>query len=188
MPLLEDTRTLPQTMSEDDELRLLRALLRASDYGVLLSDADRRDRIGNKRFCELFGMDSLDTLLSQPDYVRRQLVARLKDPDGFVRTLDAIYADPRRVVEDEVELTAPRPRLLRRYTAPVLGDDGAVIGRLWTFLDITRARGMEDKIRAQAAQLERTIPAARHGTQERDRAAGQGREHAVADPAAAFRD
>ena len=140
-------------MTEGDELHLLRALLRASDYGVLLSDAARRDLIGNKRFCELFGMDSLDTLLSQPDYVRRQLVPRLKDPDGFVRTLDDIYADPKRVVEDEVELTAPRPRLLRRYTAPVLADNGTVIGRLWTFLDITRARGMEDKVRTQAAQL-----------------------------------
>jgi len=152
--MMEETPTiLPPAMPEGDELRLLRALLRASDYGVLLSDSARRDRVGNKRFCELFGMDSLDTLLSQPDYVRRQLVSRLKDPDGFVRTLDDIYADPKRVVEDEVELTAPRPRLLRRYTAPVLDDGGAVIGRLWTFLDITRARGMEDKIRAQAAQL-----------------------------------
>lgn len=139
--------------TENDELRLLRALLRASDYGVLLSDSTRRDRIGNKRFCDLFGMDSLDTLLSQPDYVRRQLVSRLKDPEGFVRTLDEIYADPKRIVEDEVELTAPRPRLLRRYSAPVLADDGVVIGRLWTFLDITRTRHMEDKVRAQAAQL-----------------------------------
>jgi len=142
-----------QEMSENDELHLLRALLRASDYGVLLSDSARRDRIGNRRFCEMFGLDSVDTLAAQPDYVRRQLVSRLKDPEGFVRTLDAIYADPKRVVEDEVELLVPRPRLLRRYTAPVLGDDGAVIGRLWTFLDITRARGMEDRVRAQAAQL-----------------------------------
>ena len=140
-------------MTETDELFLLRALLRASDYGVLLSDSSRRDRIGNKRFCELFGLDSLDTLLTQPDYVRRHLTARLKDPDGFVRTLDAVYADPKRVLEDEVELTAPKPRLLRRYTTPVLGEDGTVLGRLWTFLDITRTRGMENKVRAQAAQL-----------------------------------
>ena len=140
-------------MTENDELYWLRALLRASDYGVLLSDTARRDRIGNPRFCELFGMDSMDTLLSQPDYVRRQLVSRLKDPEGFVRTLDAIYADPARTVEDEVELTLPRPRLLRRYSAPVIGEDGGIIGRLWTFLDITRTRGMENKVRAQAAQL-----------------------------------
>ena len=147
------TKADPDAMAENDELHLLRALLRASDYGVLLSDSARRDRIGNKRFCELFGMESLETLQAHPDYVRRQLVSRLKDPDGFVQTLDEIYADPKRVVEDEVELTAPRPRLLRRYTAPVLGEDGNVIGRLWTFLDITRARGMETKVRAQAAQL-----------------------------------
>lgn len=140
-------------MTENDELLLLRALLRASDYGVLLSDSSRRDRIGNKRFCELFGLDSLDALLAQPDYVRRQLAPRLKDAEGFIRTLDAVYADPARIMEDEVELTAPKPQLLRRYTAPVISEDGSVIGRLWTFLDITRARAMENKIRAQAAQL-----------------------------------
>jgi signal transduction histidine kinase len=140
-------------MTETDELFLLRALLRASDYGVLLSDSSRRDLLGNKRFCELFGLDSLDTLLTQPDYVRRHLTSRLKDPEGFVRILDAVYADPKRVLEDEVELTAPKPRLLRRYTAPVLAEDGSVVGRLWTFLDITRTRGMENKVRAQAAQL-----------------------------------
>jgi len=140
-------------MTENDELLLLRALLRASDYGVLLSDASRRDQLCNRRFCEIFQLDSLDTLQSQPDYVRTQLAPRLKDPEGFLATLAYVYADPLRILEDEVELIAPRHRLLRRYTAPVTNDHGDIIGRLWTFLDITRARGMERKIQAQAAQL-----------------------------------
>ena len=140
-------------MTENDELLLLRALLRASDYGVLLSDSTRLDRLCNRRFCEMFGLESLETLRSQPNYVRTELAPRLKNADSFVQTLDAVYADPRRILEDEVELVAPRARLLRRYTAPVLDDDGAIIGRLWTFVDITRARGMEDRVRAQAAQL-----------------------------------
>ena len=139
-------------MTENDELLLLRALLRASDYGVLLSDADRRDRVCNRQFCETFGLDGLDAV-RRPNYVRTHVLPRLKDPDGFLRTLEAVYADPRRVLEDEVELAAPRPRLLRRYTAPVVADDGTIIGRLWTFLDITRTRTMEEKVRAQAAQL-----------------------------------
>ncbi len=139
-------------MTENDELLLLRALLRASDYGVLLSDSARTDRLCNRRFCEMFGMDSIETL-TQPDYVRRELAPRLKDPAGFVQTLEDVYADPRRVLEDEVEIALPKHRLLRRYTAPVIGEDGGIIGRLWTFLDITRTRGMEDKVRAQAAQL-----------------------------------
>ena len=140
-------------MTENDELLLLRALLRASDYGVLLSDSSRLDRLCNRRFCEMFGLESLETLRSQPNYVRTELAPRLKDAEGFVQTLEAVYADPKRVLEDEVELIAPRQRLLRRYTAPVRGDDGVIIGRLWTFLDITRARSMEDKVRAQASQL-----------------------------------
>ena len=140
-------------MTENDELLLLRAMLRASDYGVLLSDSTRTDRLCNQRFCEMFGLESIDILRSQPNYVRTELAPRLKDGDGFVQTLDAVYADPKRVLEDEVELTAPRHRLLRRYTAPVVGEDGAITGRLWTFLDITRTRHMEDKVRAQAAQL-----------------------------------
>ena len=121
-------------MTETDELLLLRALLRASDYGVLLSDADRRDRVCNRRFCETFGLDGLDAVRTQPDYVRTHVLPRLRDPDGFLRTLEDVYADPRRVLEDEVEMAAPRPRLLRRYTAPVVADD---CGRFWT----SRGRG-----------------------------------------------
>ncbi|MGI4789268.1 MAG: sensor histidine kinase [Janthinobacterium lividum] len=140
-------------MTENDELLLLRALLRASDYGVLLSDSTRLDRLCNRRFCEMFGLESLETLNSQPDYVRTQLAPRLKDANGFIQTLETVYADPQRVLEDEVELIAPKPRLLRRYTAPVVDDNGMIMGRLWTFLDITRTRSMEDKVRAQATQL-----------------------------------
>lgn len=140
-------------MTENDEILLLRALLRASDYGVLLSDSTRSDRLCNRSFCEMFGLESLETLRSQPNYVRTELAPRLKDAAGFVQTLDAVYADPRRILEDEVELIAPKQRLLRRYTAPVFDDDGIIIGRLWTFLDITRTRSMEDKVRAQAGQL-----------------------------------
>lgn len=140
-------------MDENAELLLLRALLRASDYGVLLSDSTRLDQLCNRRFCEMFGLGSLEDLRSQPEYVRTQLAPRLRDGAGFMQTLESVYADPKRILEDEVEMLAPKPRLLRRYTAPVLSDDGTIIGRLWTFLDITRARSMEDKVRAQAAQL-----------------------------------
>ncbi len=140
-------------LTENDELLLLRALLRASDYGVLLSDSARTDRLCNRRFCEMFGMDSIETLSTQPDYVRHELAPRLKDGDEFIKTLEDVYADPRRMLEDEVEIILPKRRLLRRYTTPVIEEDGSITGRLWTFLDITRARQMEGKIRVQAEQL-----------------------------------
>ena len=140
-------------METTDELSLLRALLRASDYGVLLSDGSRRDLICNRRFSEWFGLDEQETTLAAPEAVRAQVLPRLKDPKEFTDTLDAIYADPTLICEDEVELVAPRPRVLRRYTAPVLDEGGRVIGRLWTFADITRTRRLEKKVQAQQAQL-----------------------------------
>lgn len=140
-------------MTGPDELSLLRALLRASDYGVLLSDAARRDLLCNLRFCELFGVSPQTSADDTLQDVRAQVLPRVKFPEEFLQVLEMVYADPHLTREDEVELIAPAPRLLRRYTAPVLDADGALIGRLWTFLDITQTRALEDKVQAQSAQL-----------------------------------
>ncbi len=140
-------------MTGQDEVLLLRALLRATDYGVLLSNRERRDLVCNKRFCELFGLDEQAVLSSLPEGVRAMVLPRLKSPEEFVAVLDAVYADPHLAQEDEVEIVTPRRRLLRRYTAPVQDPDGVLIGRLWTFLDITQTRQLEQKVQAQAAQL-----------------------------------
>lgn len=140
-------------MTGNDELVLLRALLRATDYGVLLSDSSRQDLVCNRRFCQIFGIDAEDTLPADPEYMREQVLPRLKDPDSFLRTLDEIYADPTRSCEDEIEIILPKRRLLRRYTGPVFDHDGVLIGRLWTFLDITRTRRLENKVHEQASQL-----------------------------------
>ena len=140
-------------MEDADELRLLRALLRASDYGVLLSDSTRRDLICNRRFSEWFGLNEEETTQAPPEAVRAQVLPRLKDPEKFIGTLDVIYSDPKLTQEDEVELVAPRHRVLRRFTTPVLDDAGRVIGRLWTFADITRTRRLEKRVQVQQAQL-----------------------------------
>ena len=140
-------------MTESEELLLLRALLRASDFGVLLSDSQRRDLVCNRRFCLMFGLNEQSALAMPPEHIRAQVMPRLKNPAEFVRTLDEVYADPRLTREDEIELIAPRRRLLLRYTAPVTDAGGRVIGRLWTFRDITRLRLLERKVTAQSEQL-----------------------------------
>jgi signal transduction histidine kinase len=140
-------------MGEQDELLLLRSILRAADYGVLLSNRERRDLVCNRCFCELFGIDEQAVIHLPPEEVRALVLPRLKSPDEFVAVLDAVYADPDLVREDEIEISSPRRLLLRRYTAPVRGDDGELIGRLWTFLDITQTRNLERKVQHQAEQL-----------------------------------
>lgn len=140
-------------LTEQDELVLLRGLLRATDIGVLLSDPDRQDLICNDAFCRMFSIDGIDSLRLGEEYLRREVIPRIKDGEQFVESIARAYSDPYRSFEDEMELLAPRARYIRRFTTPVIGDGGEVIGRLWTFLDITRIRRLEERVAKQAAQL-----------------------------------
>src|SRR5262249_10239900 len=41
------------------------------------------------------------------------------------------------------------PRILRRFTGPVMGRNGQPIARLWTFLDITEMKRLQAEVQAQ---------------------------------------
>jgi len=142
-----------QVLSFEDEVVLLRALFRASDYGVLLSDTSRQDVVCNDKFCEIFNIDRDNILGRDPDAVRSKMLPKMKDPEHFAQRLDSIYANPELIIQDELEVLAPRHRILRRFSAPAHDEAGRVIGRVWTFLDITRTRRLENKVHNQAAEL-----------------------------------
>jgi len=142
-----------ENLSLEDEIVLLRALMRASDYGVLFSDTSRQDIVCNDKFCEIFNIDRDSILGRDPDAVRSKVLPKIKDPDQFAQRLDFIYAKPELIIQDELEVLARRHRILRRYSAPAHDDEGRLIGRIWTFLDITRTRRLENKVHNQAAEL-----------------------------------
>jgi two-component system sensor histidine kinase HydH len=137
----------------EEEVVLLRALFRAADYGVLFSDTSRKDIVCNDKFCELFNLDRSSIIGRDPAAVRTRVLPKIKDPDNFVQRLDSIYSAPELIIQDEIEVLAPRRRILRRFSAPAYDEDGRVIGRVWTFLDITRTRRLENKVHNQAAEL-----------------------------------
>lgn len=123
-----------------EPVSILRAILSASDYGVLLTDLDHRSLACNRRFGELFGLNIDEVVISDPEIVRKKVYPRLEDPHRWRAQLDEIYADPRLEFEDELTLLGDVPVVLRRYTGPVTDESGEIIGRLWTFLDITRQK------------------------------------------------
>src|SRR5438034_11806887 len=95
------------------------ALLQATDYGILMTDPQGRDLVGNRRFGELFGVDVGGVVDMSRSQVRAAMRARLRDPDAFFERVDAIYQSPNWEGEEEVEIVWPEPRVLRRFTAPV---------------------------------------------------------------------
>src|SRR5437868_4473697 len=70
------------------------ALLQATDYGILMTDLEGRDLVGNRRFGELFGVDVGGIVEMSREQVRAAMRARLRDPDQFFERVDAIYQTP----------------------------------------------------------------------------------------------
>src|SRR6476660_3157134 len=73
---------------------LAMALLQATDYGILMTDPQGRDLVGNRRFGELFGVDVGGIVEMSRVEARAEMRARLKAPDEFFKRVDAIYRTP----------------------------------------------------------------------------------------------
>src|SRR5436305_8604891 len=70
------------------------ALLQATDYGILMTDPEGRDLVGNRRFGELFGVETGRIVEMSREQVRAAMRARLRDPDAFFERVDTIYQTP----------------------------------------------------------------------------------------------
>ena len=147
---------------QQQEAALLNALLQSSDYGVLVSGLDREDIVANRRLGELFGVSPEQVVRTDPAAVRALALSRVRHPQVFEEILHRVDADPLLIHEDEIELIGSPARTLRRFTAPLHGAGSQLLGRLWTFLDITETKNLQARVQAQlAAQtLEYTSTAA----------------------------
>jgi signal transduction histidine kinase len=136
---------------------LIQSLFRATDYGVLMTDLDGKDILCNPRFGAIFDVDPDQVAQLPQEEMRRLALNRMKDPDAYVKLMDRLYADPRLEFEDEVELVAPCPMVVRRHSGPVLDGDNCVIGRFWTFLDITETCRLREEVASYTHRLEERL-------------------------------
>jgi signal transduction histidine kinase len=140
-----------------NESALLEALLGCTDYGVLITRIDtRQDILCNAQFGELFGLDTDQTVNLSPREVREQVLPRLKDRQGFLDDLQKVYANPSYERVDELELIQP-DQTLRRHTCPLWSEDGTLLGRVWTFLDITTLKELHRQVERYSQGLEALV-------------------------------
>lgn len=122
----------------DKQAAILEAILASSDSGFLLTDLDHLSIACNPRFGELFGIGIVEVVAKSSAEVRAMVEHRIPDLKTWAANLAEVYADPTHEQTDLLELHEPR-QFLRRFTGPLRDETGAIVGRLWTFLDVTEA-------------------------------------------------
>ena len=147
----------------EDDLRGARAhlesVLNATSDGILdvrLSADGPRISFANRRFGEIFQLPPHEVVGMLDRDVRTRAARSFRHPDAFERNVAELYANPTAVSTDELELVHPRPGLLERWSGPVRDVDGAVVGRVWAFRDVTEERATRRERDEHAVRLETT--------------------------------
>ena len=121
-------------------LSLLQATLDSTADGVVVVDLKGHIVSFNQRFVEMWRIppDVIDA--GDEDVVQRFVLDQLADPSAFLARVQQVYAQPTQESTDV--LLFKDGRVFERFSLPQrLGNE--VIGRVWSFRDVTDARRSE---------------------------------------------
>jgi two-component system cell cycle sensor histidine kinase/response regulator CckA len=134
----------------EHSLSLLNATLESTVDGILVMSTGGRISSYNQKFLDMWhipriavaGLRSADLLAS--------MVPQLEVPEKFLEDLENIQAKPD--TAGFKLLSLKDGRMFERYSQPQRVD-GAIMGRVWSFRDVTQARRLEEELR-QAQKME----------------------------------
>ncbi len=131
-----------------NSLSLLQATFEATADGILVTNGQGNILNFNQKFAELW-QNSASSVIEWDEFHDLKFITRfLKNPTQFLARIQALYTQPQIESHDILELKSEH-YLEGRSCPQRLGD--AVIGRVWSFRDVTERLQTESKIRYQAS-------------------------------------
>ena len=131
-------------------ISLLRATIESSDSGILVVDATGKITTYNNRFLELWHIPPEVAERGDDEVVLKLALEQAKEPEEFLRRVQAIYAQPE--AESHDTLRFKDGRVYERSSRPQrLGN--RIIGRVWSFRDVTQQQEAENSMRLQSVAL-----------------------------------
>lgn len=148
---VRDTSHRPEN---DDSLReamsLLSATLESTADGILVVSSDGEIAGVNNQFVTMWGIPREMLATGEDEAVMAFVLDQLRDPAQFVEKVEALYADPAAESHDILEFRDGRT--FERYSRPQKVAD-QVVGRVWSFRDVTAAKVAQDRITRAMADL-----------------------------------
>ena len=131
-------------------ISLLNATLDATADGILVVSTEGKISSCNGRFLEMWGIDCGSAIGQHDEDLLAQALPQLQNSAEFLTKVKELYSSPEAISFDVLHLK--EGRIFERYSQPQrIGD--RVVGRVWSFRDVTQARHMEQELR-QSQKME----------------------------------
>lgn len=133
----------------------LTGILESTADAILAVDAEGKVIRANRRFARLWGIPPALLQSGDDQALLAFVLDQLVDPQAFLDRVRALYAS---AAEDMDTLLFKDGRIVERYSSPLLLD-GALIGRVWSFRDVTRQKQGEAIIQDSEARMRAMLEA-----------------------------
>ena len=145
-------RVLQRTAELDFQKTLLESQVQASKDGMLALSDDGEVIFSNSRFREVWGLTPAEAA-APPQRLRSSIREKTVD---HIDVLADSGSEPASLVigGGSQQVLLLDGRIVERYSAPIVSDDGASHGRVWFFRDVTDRRRLEKEL-LEAGERER---------------------------------
>jgi len=133
------------TMSDSLRSRssLLSATLESTADGILVVDLEGKILSFNRKFLAMWRASDPIIRMNDQEQASAFATDQLKDPESFFKTVEELRVQPHAESYDIIEFKDGR--FFERYSQPQR-IDGACVGRVWSFRDITQQKRAEEKL------------------------------------------
>lgn len=148
---ITDKRLAEESLKKS--LSLLQATLDATADGLLVVDLQGKVASYNRRFLEMWRIPTALVPLHSDTALLGFVLHQLKDPEAFLAKVRSLYADLEACSDDILEFKDGR--VFERFSQPYrLVDE--VVGRVWSFRDVTTRRRAEEEQRRLEEQVKQS--------------------------------